>query len=93
LASKLAAVFEKFDGEHADVLQGFENAAGGVFRGALDGGLEARGGGEREAGGCRCGGGFPRAGKWRFAIARADRKDGEFASEGTKRSRISFTGR
>jgi len=44
VGKQLAAVFEKFDGEHADVLQGFENAAGGVFRGALDGGLEARGG-------------------------------------------------
>src|SRR5712664_1705680 len=49
IGEKLAVVFKKFDGEHADVLQRFENATGGVFRGALDEGLEARGRCEREA--------------------------------------------
>src|SRR5260370_41917256 len=58
VGEELALVFEKFDGEDADVLQGFENEAGGVFRGALDGGFKARRGGGRDAGGPRGGGGF-----------------------------------
>src|SRR5260370_1203375 len=48
VGEELALVFGKFDGEGADVVQGFENATGGVFRGALGGGFETGGGRERE---------------------------------------------
>src|SRR5260370_20398561 len=58
VGEELALVFEKFDGEDADVLQGFENEAGGVFRGALDGGFKAGRGGEGEGGGGGAGMGF-----------------------------------
>src|SRR5207245_8978736 len=45
---KLALMLKKFKGKHADVFQGFENAAGGVFGGALDGFLKTRRGGDGE---------------------------------------------
>src|SRR5258706_2071436 len=80
VGKQLAAVFEKFDGEHADVLQRFENAAGGVFRGALDGGLEARGGGEREAEDAVAVVVFHARVKGGFPISRAGPKDGEVAA-------------
>jgi hypothetical protein len=43
VGEELALVFEKFDGEDADVFQGFENAVGGSFCGALDFCIEAGG--------------------------------------------------
>ena len=43
---KSALMFKKLQGENADVFQGFENAVGGFFRSALDGGVQARRGGE-----------------------------------------------
>ena len=47
IGEQFALVFEEFDGEDANVLEGFENAMGGSFRGALDFYIEARGGRER----------------------------------------------
>src|SRR5258707_7226925 len=38
VGKEFATVFEKFDGEDADVFDGFENAVGSTFRGALNGG-------------------------------------------------------
>src|SRR6266852_2022386 len=49
VGEEIAVVLEKFDGEDADVLHGFENAVSGSFRGALDFGIEARGGCQRKA--------------------------------------------
>src|SRR5260370_28663538 len=69
IGKKLALVFEKFDGEHADVLQGFEKAAGGVFGRALNGGLRRRGGRRRPAGAAVGGEGFPSPGHGVFHLA------------------------
>src|ERR1700682_159786 len=93
VCKKRALVFEKFDGEHADILQGFENAAGGGFRDGRNGGLEARGGGEREAEDAVAVVVFHERVNGGFAIARADRKDGEFASEGDETLEDQFYGR
>src|SRR6267378_3899366 len=49
IGEKIALVFEKFNGEDADILEGFENAVSGSFRGALDFRIEARGGRDGEA--------------------------------------------
>jgi hypothetical protein len=46
VGQKFALVFEKLDGEDADVFQGFENAMSGAFRGALNFRIEARSGSE-----------------------------------------------
>ena len=81
VGEQAAVLFEKFDGEDADVLEFVENAARGFFGGALDGGIESRGGSEGEAEDAaamvvldqRIDGGFARAG--------ADSEDAEFAGE------------
>jgi hypothetical protein len=44
VGEELALVFEELDGEDANVFQGFENAVGGSFGGALDICIQARGG-------------------------------------------------
>jgi len=81
---------KKFDGEDADVFEGFENAMGSTFRGALNGGFE-RGRAQQTGGGCRCDGDFPRAVDGGFSVAGAHCENGEFAGERTKRSRMSVT--
>jgi hypothetical protein len=49
VGEEFALAFEEFDGEDADVLERFEDAMGGAFRGALNLGVEARGRSEGEA--------------------------------------------
>src|SRR5260370_22699555 len=44
IGEEFAPVFEEFDGEDARVLQGFQNAVSGSFRGPLNFCIEARGG-------------------------------------------------
>ena len=44
IGEEFTLMFEKFDGEDAGVFQGFEDAVGGSFRGALNFCIEARGG-------------------------------------------------
>src|SRR6266481_6151736 len=84
VGEKLAMVFEKFDGEDADVFQGFENAVGRSFRVALDRRLEARGRCERETEDAVAMVVFHERVDGGFAVAGADGEDGEFASEGDK---------
>ena len=48
IGKQAAASFEKFDGQHTDVVEGLKNAASGVLRGALDLRLDARGRRERK---------------------------------------------
>ena len=43
---KLSLMLEEFESQDANVFQGFQDAAGGAFRGALDVRIEARGGGD-----------------------------------------------
>jgi hypothetical protein len=73
---KFALMFEKFEGEHADVLQRFENAVGGSFRGTLNIGLKARGGSERQPEDAAAVVIFHERINGGFAILRAHRKNG-----------------
>src|SRR5216683_7803244 len=93
VGEELALVFEELDGEDADVFQGFENASGGVFGGALDGCIEARGGRDGEAEDAAAVVVFDERVDGRFPIARADGEDGEFASKGDKALENEFYGR
>src|SRR5262249_26326629 len=49
ICEQTSAVFEKLDGQHANIFERLENAAGGVFGGTLGGGIKARGRSHREA--------------------------------------------
>jgi len=82
IGEKLALVLEEFDGEDADVFEGFEDTVGGAFRGALDLRIEARGGSEREAKDAAAMVVFDERVDGGFAGAGADGEDGEFAGEG-----------
>jgi len=83
VGKQLAAVFENSMAEHADVLRDSRTRRAGVFA-ARCGGVEARAGGrERRRMRLRWWFSHERV-NGGFAIARADRKDGEFASEGDK---------
>ena len=42
VGQKFVLMLKKFKSKHADVFQGFEHPAGGLFSGALDGRIEAR---------------------------------------------------
>src|SRR5882762_5415098 len=78
---KFSLVFKEFKGEDADVFQGFEDAVGGPFGGTLDAGLKTRGGRERQAEDAVAVMIFHQRVDSGFAIAGADREDGEFTSE------------
>src|SRR6266481_9728898 len=81
IGEELALVFEKFDGEDADIFQGFEDVAGGVFSGALNGRLEAGSGRERKTENAATRGVFDERIDGRFAVAGADGEDGKLARE------------
>src|SRR2546425_574409 len=81
VGEKPALVLEKFDGKHADVLQRFEKTAGGIFRGALDGGFKAGGGSEGKAQNAAAMVVFDERIKSDFARARANRENRKLASE------------
>src|SRR5712692_2006879 len=90
---KLSLMFKEFKGEDADVFQRFENAVGGSFGGALNSGIEARGGREREAEDAAAMVIFHERVDGGFSIAGADGEDGEFTSEGDKTLKDQFYGR
>src|SRR5712691_5712125 len=75
-------MFKELEGEDADVLQGFKDAVGGSFGRALNVGLKARGGGQRQPEDTAAMMVFNKGVDGGFAVAGADREDGEFASEG-----------
>jgi len=88
IGEELALMFETFDGEDADVFQRFENSVSGFF--PRRAGWRDRGagrGGEREAEGAVEVVVLDERVNGAFAIARTDRKNGEFASEGDKTPR------
>jgi hypothetical protein len=93
VGEELALMLEKFDGEHSDVFQRFEDAVGDVFRGALDGGLEARGGRDGKAEDAAAVVIFDERVDGGFAIARTDREHGELARERDKTLEDQFHGR
>ena len=76
-----AITFEQFDGEDADVIEGFENAARGSFGFALEAVSKMRCGSEREAQDSAAMVIFDQRIKSGFAGAGADGKDGKFAGE------------
>ena len=75
-------MLKKFERKHADVFQGFEHAAGGVFGGALEVGIKAGCGGEREAENTAAVVILNERVDSGFGVAGADRENGEFAGEG-----------
>src|SRR2546427_3139816 len=75
-------IFEKFDDKNTGIFHRFENAAGDVFRGALNGRFETRGRRERKAENAAAMVVFDERIKGGFARARADREDGKFTGEG-----------
>jgi len=86
-------IFEKFDDKNAGIFHRFENAAGHVFRGALNGRFEKRGRRERKAENAAAMVVFDERIKGGFASARADREDGKFTGEGDETLEDQFYGR
>src|SRR5712692_9306171 len=90
---KLSLMFKEFKGEDADVFQGFEDTVGGSFGGALNIGIEARGGRERQTEDAAAMVIFDELVNGGFAVAGADREDGEFTSERDETLEDEFHGR
>ena len=81
VGEQAAILFEKFDGEDADVLELVENAARGFFGGALDGGIESRRGSQGEAEDAASMVVLDQGIDGGFAGAGADGEDAKFAGE------------
>ena len=76
-----AIVFEKLDGQDANIFQGFQDVASGIFGGALNRRLEARSGRERKTENAAAMVVFDERIDGRFAIAGANGEDGKLARE------------
>ena len=74
-------MFEKCDGEDADIFEGFEDLACGVFGGTLNGRFEAGGGSEREAENASAMVVFDERINSRFAVAGTNGEDGKLTRE------------
>ena len=79
VGEQAAIVFEKLDGEDADIFKGFQDVAGGVFGGALNGRFEARSGRERKTENAATMVVFDERIDGRFAVAGANGEDGKLA--------------
>src|SRR2546430_9203481 len=79
---KLSLMLEEFESQDANVFQGFQDAAGGAFRGALDVRIEARGGGGCKEGDGAAVGVLKQPGNGRFPISPTNRKEREVAGGG-----------
>jgi len=81
VGEEAAIMFEEFDGENADVFQGFEDLAGGVFGGTLNRRLETRSGRERKTEYAAAMVVFDEWINGGFAVAGANGEDGKLARE------------
>ena len=81
VGEQAAIVLEELDGEYADIFQGFEDVAGGVFGGALNERLEAGSGRERKPENAAAMVVFDERINGRFAVAGTNGKDGQLTRE------------
>src|SRR6266404_3366081 len=81
VGEQAAIVLEELDGEDADILEGFQDLAGGVFGGTLNGRFEARSGRERKTKNAAAMVVFDERINGRFAVAGANGEDGKLARE------------
>jgi len=79
VGKETAIVFEELDGEDTDIPEGFEDMAGGLFGGALNGRFETRSGCERKTENAAAMVVFDERIDGRFAIAGANGEDGKLA--------------
>lgn len=84
VGEEIALMFKKFDGEDTNVFQRFEDAVSCALGGALDAGIEAWSGREREAEDAAAVMVFDERVDGGFSGAGTDGEDGEFAGEGNK---------
>src|SRR6266403_3820585 len=81
VGEETAIVLEELDGEDADILEGFQDLAGGVFGGTLKGRFEARSGRERKTENAAAMVVFDERINGRFAVAGTNGEDGKLARE------------